>query len=658
MAFEKPEILFFLLFLIIPILIHLFNFKKYKKIYFPNIHLLQKIKTEKKKISKIKNLIILLTRLILLTSLIIAFSKPYIPSKGFLHTKIEKVSIYIDNSLSMSTGNETAKIEEAKQQAKKIINSLNDEVEINIITNDLDFKNERFLKKEQSLELIDNIELSPYILKVCDVIKRQTRITKNDSLINTFLISDFQENFFKDYSACSENIAKNNLISINHSSINNISLNACYFKSPFRKINQDEELIIEIENHNEEKKENLLLELFINNKKRGFLNFDIEGKSLIKKTIPYTNLESGNINGKIIIENDDFTYDNTLFFSYEVKEKINILSISENEITNSIKKVYNDKIFELDVFQKKQINFEKINNYDLIILDHLTNIQKGLSSFIKTSLINGTNVIIFPNNNIDLESYNFFMKETKADQIKNWNNEKKEIKKINYDHFIFENVFTKNDKNIELPYTLGYYKLKSNILNQRNNILNFLNNEPFLTEYNNYKGSMYFYSSPLNSNITNLTKHAIFLPLMYNASFNIFTPDLYEMINHNIRLTCPKCNIKSNIYLKKDNEFELILDNKIINNNTFLEVGKNVKEQGIYNLHFSENMQKNISFNYNREEGKNNNTMMKDQNILSNFIDKKNNKENKKRKNLIFYFIILGIISFLCETLLLKFWKN
>jgi len=250
------------------------------------------------------------------------------------------------------------------------------------------------------------------------------------------------------------------------------------------------------------------------------------------------------------------------------------------------------------------------------------------------------------------------MKETKADQIQKWNNEKKDIKKINYDHFIFENVFTKNEKNIELPYTLGYYKLKSNILNQRNNILNFLNDDPFLIEYNNYKGSMYFYSSPLNSNITNLTKHAIFLPLMYNASFNIFTPDLYEIISHNLRLACPKCNTKSNIYLKKDNEFELILDNKIINNNIFLEVEKNVKEKGIYNLHVSENMQKNISFNYTREEGRNTNTIMKDQNKLSNFTDKKNNKENKKRKNLIFYFIILGIISFLCETLLLKFWKN
>ena len=119
MAFEKPSILFCLFLLLIPILIHLFNLKKYKKIYFPNIDLLQKIKTEKKRISKIKNLLILISRLILMATLIIAFSKPYIPGKGYLKTPIEKISIYIDNSLSMSIKNKNKLLEEAKKNLLK-----------------------------------------------------------------------------------------------------------------------------------------------------------------------------------------------------------------------------------------------------------------------------------------------------------------------------------------------------------------------------------------------------------------------------------------------------------------------------------------------------------------------------------------------------------
>ena len=102
MTFERPEILFFLLLLIIPILIHLFNLNKYKKVYFSNVQLLRKIKTEKKHISNLKKLILLLSRLILLSALILAFAKPFMNNKNHSENTYKKISIYIDNSLSMS----------------------------------------------------------------------------------------------------------------------------------------------------------------------------------------------------------------------------------------------------------------------------------------------------------------------------------------------------------------------------------------------------------------------------------------------------------------------------------------------------------------------------------------------------------------------------
>ena len=662
MIFEKPVILFFLFFLIIPILIHLFNLKKYKKVYFPNIHLLQKIKTEKRKLSNIKNLLILLSRLILITSLVIAFSKPYIPGQGHLQNPIKKMSIYIDNSLSMSIKNQKTLLEEAKENAIKIINSLNNEVEINIITNDFEFKNERFFDKEKSLELVNKITLSPFTLNLCEVITRQNRIINNDSLVSKLIISDFQRNFTQEYDDCIENLSEKNFININSENINNISLNSCSFKSPFRKLNQEEELIIEIENHSNEDKKNIVLELYINNQKRGFLNVDIKSKSIVKKTIPFKNLETGNINGKIKIANDDFKYDNTLFFSYEIKEKINILSISEINLNNSIKNVFSDSIFKLDVFKKSQINFEKIENYDLIILDNLKSIQKGLVAFLKKSLKKGKNIILFPNKNIDLKSYNFLLKELKGDQIENWTDNKKDVKKINYNHLIFENVFKNQEKNIDLPNSTGYYRIKKNNLNQRKNILNFLNDDPFMIEYNNYKGNFYFCSSPLDLNISNFTKHAIFLPIMYNASFNIHSTELYQIINQNLSIPCPDCNIQSTIFLKKDDKFEIILDKEMINNLNFLNIEKNVKNEGSYSLYSSKKLMKYISFNFNRIEGKiNNNSFKKEENSFHESfgkIDKNNLNEEEKQKNLIFYFIILGIISFLFETLLLKFWKN
>ena len=136
MKFENPSILYFLILLIIPIIVHLFNLRKHKKVFFSNVLFLKNIKNKSKKKRKIRNWLILLSRLMLVTTIVLAFTKPSINNKKIPIT--DSISIYIDNSLSMDIINpETSKnlIEEAKEIALRIINSLDESQKINIITN-------------------------------------------------------------------------------------------------------------------------------------------------------------------------------------------------------------------------------------------------------------------------------------------------------------------------------------------------------------------------------------------------------------------------------------------------------------------------------------------------------------------------------------------
>ena len=662
MSFEKPEILFFLLLLIIPVLIHLLNLKKYKKIYFSDIKLIEKVNSQKNKISRLKDLLLLLTRLLILSSIIIAFSKPYLAKEKKIDREINRVSFYIDNSLSMSTGNENMLLKEAKKHAEFLIKKLNNNTKVNIITNDLDFYNNKFISKEESLELIDNIKISPFQLSICEIINIQNQLLENDSLSNNFIISDFQKSFSKKYNNCIEKINESKLIQIKSNQRNNIGIKSCEFTSPFRKKNQEENLIVEIQNYSPEKKKNILIELFINNKKRGFNNIDLEGKSTIKINFPYTNLESGKVKGKLQVSNDDFEFDNSLFFTYEIKDKLNVLLIYENEPNSSIEAVFSDSLFNLEINNKDQINFEKIKDYDLIILNDLKKIQKSLVDYLKKNLKNGKNIFLFPNENIDIKSYNYLMKELQGDEIIKLIKNTNELNKINFEHLIFENVFKSKKKNIQLPKTTAQFKINTNKLNQRNNILNFANNDPYLLEYKNFKGSFYFCTSPLSLSSNNLTKNAIFLPIMYNSTFSTKTSKLYELIERNLILSCDECESGSLKYLKKNNEFEIALEENLINNFTYLNINNKITKEGTYKLFSNENLNKNISFNYNRDEGEFNSNFFTniENESVKQFTDSYNLNTNKnnKQKNLIFYFIFIGLISFLFETLLLKLWKN
>jgi len=82
MLFVSPLFLVALSALVIPVLIHLFNFRKYKKVYFTNVRFLQEIQQETKKQSRLRQWLILLARLLAVASLVFAFARPYIPASN------------------------------------------------------------------------------------------------------------------------------------------------------------------------------------------------------------------------------------------------------------------------------------------------------------------------------------------------------------------------------------------------------------------------------------------------------------------------------------------------------------------------------------------------------------------------------------------------
>ena len=107
--FQNPNILWGLISLIIPIIIHLFNFKRFKPIYFSSRKFLKSVTAENKNKSKIKNWLLLLTRLLALACIIIAFSQPFLPNRNTSlidKNKNNTAHIYVDNSFSMNAETE------------------------------------------------------------------------------------------------------------------------------------------------------------------------------------------------------------------------------------------------------------------------------------------------------------------------------------------------------------------------------------------------------------------------------------------------------------------------------------------------------------------------------------------------------------------------
>src|SRR6267142_6603856 len=101
MSLVYPSFLWALSALAIPIIIHLFNFRKTTRIYFSNTRFLRQVKEETTQKRRLKQYLVLASRLLFLLFLVLAFAQPFLPAKEQI-TSGKDIIIYLDNSFSMS----------------------------------------------------------------------------------------------------------------------------------------------------------------------------------------------------------------------------------------------------------------------------------------------------------------------------------------------------------------------------------------------------------------------------------------------------------------------------------------------------------------------------------------------------------------------------
>lgn len=172
MNFLYPGFLFALFAVAIPIIIHLFNFRKFKKVYFSNVAFLKEIKEQNSSREKLKNLLILCCRILAIVFLVFAFARPFLPSASKIdQNKGNSVSIYIDNSYSMDAVNkEGSLLDEAKRKAKEVIKAFQINDRFQVLTNDFEGKHQRLVNADEALQAIDEIKISSASRKLQQVL--------------------------------------------------------------------------------------------------------------------------------------------------------------------------------------------------------------------------------------------------------------------------------------------------------------------------------------------------------------------------------------------------------------------------------------------------------------------------------------------------------
>ncbi|WP_316763735.1 BatA and WFA domain-containing protein [Pedobacter aquatilis] len=674
MNFLYPGFLFALLSVAIPVIIHLFNFRKFKKVYFSNVQLLKEVEQQNSSKEKLKNLLILLSRILAIIFLVLAFAQPYIPLNNQKTTAVNNsVSIYIDNSYSMEAINKDGSLlDEAKRRAKELIKGFGINDRFQLLTNDFEGKHQRLLNKEEFLKALDDVKISASNRNLQQILNRQGNILTSAANKYSFLISDFQKNIASVKKLETKTDIQYSFLKLNATALPNVGVDSVWTLSPNHQPGANEKLVVQIKNYSEEEAVNIPLKLAINNQQKGLSSVTISAGKTIKDTLSFSGLKSGWQKGVISIKDFPVTFDDSLSFSFKVDESLPVLSINGPNAGSYIKALFGvDKYYNLTGNSESNINYNSLSNFGLIVLNGVSNPSSGLAQQLKTYLTSGGSVVIFPDLDSDIKVYNSFLGALSLPQIQNLNNTASKVDQIDLQHPIFKTVFEEIPKNLDLPTVNRYYDFAENNASNKENIMSLPGGKLFFSKYGIGSGQVYLSATGLNANDGNFARHPVFVPLMYRLTLNSGLDDaLYYNLGNDRALASKQLTLGKNQTLKLTaKNFEIIPEVRQAGGKTLIYTADQIKLPGFYNLNLADSLIGVYSFNIGRTES---DMHYLSKTVLDNLAEKSNLKiydtdkdavkliagSNKIGQTLWKLCLILSLIFIAAEILLIRFFNN
>jgi hypothetical protein len=642
MHFKYPEILYFLFLLIVPILVHLFQLRRFKTSYFTNVRFLKELAVQTRKSSKIKKRLLLATRLLLLFCAIIAFAQPFFEAADSKNASNE-MYIVLDNSFSMQAKGKKGEL--LKRAVQELLENTPENTQFSLLTNTENFWNTDIKSSKSALQNLKYSATSFDLSAITAKIKAHKSAHKKDIVIITDAVGlkendiatiDFEE---KPYFIVPEAEQKNN-----------VSIDSVYINQTLENFY---EIGINLSAYGEDFKP-VSTALYNQNKliAKTIINFDTKKKK-INFTIP-----KEAFHGYVAIEDNGLTYDNKLFFSISKNKKTNVISIGEPEKSNFLSRIYTSAEFNYNNYPIGSLDYNSLEKQNTIILNELIDIPQALQTTLKAFVSKGGNLVVIPSEKTSLSSLNALLGNFGKIQFGNLEANKKLITKINFDHPLFSGVFENKITNFQYPKVNSSFAVSSSYPA----VLSFEDQTAFVTAVQNQVSGITVFTAPINSTNSNFQQSPLIVPLFYKIAQNNQKTGVNALtIGNNQPYFVDVLLTKDAILEVKGTDDSFIPIQQILNNKVKLTFNDFPETAGNYSVFDKKEWVENISFNYKRTES---DLSQVNTNVVSDFKTADtistifNTLQTERTDSQIWkWFVIFALLFLALEMAIIKFVK-
>lgn len=674
MTFANPLFLIGLAAVLVPIVIHLFNFRRYKTVYFSNVKMLEDIKRKTRREQTVQQLVVLALRISGIAALVLAFAQPAIVPKEQAGKKGNLITVFLDNSYSMETSTENSSLlYDAVDAAKSIVAAFGFTDDFVLTTQDFSGEETHVLNRDQMLEMLDRVKVSPKSHSFRDVITFEQNTCSRSAKDNVihYYISDFQKNAF-DLNVLQDSNARAFLVPMPVSDRSNAGIDSVWFLSPLFRTGSQVTLVARIHNYGSSDLELLPVKLYVQDKQKAIAAVDIKAGSTLDCQLTYTIDGAGIQCGRVAIEDAPVTFDNEMFFTYNVSQNTQVSTIAGNGSNRFLQALYGkDSVFNYLEMPLKQINYTQLKNSQVVVMDEVPSLSSGLMEEISALVKGGGTLVVLPAKEMDKSWTQFFSSLGTGSY---GTLQKKELKcgSVNMESQYFKNALQNRHDHLDMPTTLQHYPIQGG--SQGSETLMLLEDgTPLLTVFRVGKGKVILSAVAMNDEYGNVHRHALFFVPMHNIGImSVMQDKLYNVIGKD-----PMQNVKidggtggSVLSLKaRGSKEEFIPEQRASGNETALFFHDQIGGSGFYDLVRDGVTCGTLAFNFDRQESdldfyddkalrkmaKSSGTKVEvipsgTKNIAKNVTDTLHGKQ------LWLYFVIFSLLCFLAEITLLRFW--
>ncbi len=551
MIFLNPAVLFGLLAASIPVLIHLLNLRKLKRIEFSTLAFLKELQKNKIRKIKLKQWLLLALRMLIILFLVTAFARPTLKgiAIGGTTSAAKTTAVFIlDNTPSMSVvDSKGSYLNQAKAVVKQLLGQLqegDDAVlilvsdhsgrEVKTTTNLADFQ-----KQVDAVKISDESGyLNDAIVKAAKVLSQSQNFNKE-----IYLLSDFQQGRLAAPGSIS-NLGqllsdKVRLYAFNFSGkeVFNLGIDQLRLNTQIFEKDKPVNFAATVTNYSSQPVSNLVVSLFVNGERSAQQSIKLNpGESKIAD-LDAAVKSSGYIGAFAEIEDDEILQDNRRYTNFFIPKEIPVVVFSDDPSDSRFVNIAlaaanlsgnqseSESVLKITQKSLNQISSLDLSQFDVVIIIGTGSGNSNLSGLdrLKTYVDNGGSILLMPGGNSTLQSFQQFANGLNIPSptgISGKINSTSGIRfdKVDFNHPVFKDIFSSsNKKNIESPDI--YYHFKINPEGKGGSIISLADGSSFMTEYKIGKGKIFCFNTAPVLSWSNFPLKGIFAPLMNKSIF-------------------------------------------------------------------------------------------------------------------------------------------